>query len=408
MYYKDNNCNLFKWENSISFSLEFERGLLTEDKTNPIIPITENFSKKKLAEIATFIVGALINETSKVNKPSIIISRKDLCFILKVSKPLINYGLKVLLNAEAINISRKGTINGTSIVSLNNERLSEIENIGREIFLKEEKELSEKKKESLEKDKKKIEYNLYRKKANARWSKEKTEAINKMAYGVIEDEDKYNTDLIFEERCLIQILSKAWLRFSGYILKWDYMMFNKVRATLIGKMEKFHSKEEYINNFRINTPAQKLIDIVKFMTSVWFDALTECNTLTFELMFMDAYNKGFKNIIETFYEKSYESVYSLNPSIPEDFEYYKNKVDVENINSKVKQRPRKNPFNNINIHINPGNKLYAKIPAYLVENFNIKYNKFNSGVSEENKEVKQESIILKEDEDPCALFKSLK
>lgn len=130
----------YKWNSFVAIPYGLARGLLIENETNPIIPENAGFSSEKAAEHAAKIASYVLYRTRYNKEHQAIICRKDIRHALKLNTGAINYGLKTLKNAGIINTSRKGNINGTNSIILNEERMKEIENKGTELEKKDNQE----------------------------------------------------------------------------------------------------------------------------------------------------------------------------------------------------------------------------------------------------------------------------
>lgn len=402
----------------------FKRGLLLQSLDFTIFQ--NKADKYSILDTAVCIVDYLLLNSETLYTNRFVISLKEFSSILNKNIHLITYGLTLLKDAGVISITRKGVINGANSIILNEEKLEEIENNGRHILKEEILEREKINKENLEKDKIKIRDNQ----ARMVWDKERTLAINKMAYSSYEDieKDTYNTKLYLPERFLISYTSKSWYRFTGKIIRWDYKMFLTIRKIIAERNFDKKEKESFYRSLSANCNPQKLIDIVKFATSIWFKPLTESNSCAIETVFKDAYNKGFEKLVPFIYknekgiaDKTYESLYPSNMNayleLPsEDIEYYKQPVSkvLAVLNKEIKEeelrknRLKRNPFNDIN----PNDRDYriSHIVA-LINNKNLKeklfedYMKYHK-ISKEEKDY--HSVPSNPKEDPCALFKSLK
>lgn len=330
-------------------------GLFLEDSINHIIPEHKlNYSNKRISEASTSMIDYILYRTKDSKNNKAIISRDDFCFFLHLNKGLVGLCLKTLTNAGIISISRKGTINGVNVITIYHNKVKEIENKGREIEKKKQDEYLNKKYQVIEESKQRIINNqnkIKAKKKDSTWSKEKVEAVNKMAFDEVNEKDVHNTGLHSYDRLLIQILSKAWFRYTGKKLNWNSLMLNKIRKTLTGSSLSEENPTRCYIELGYNLIPQKLIDVIKYITSIWFRPLTECRSYNFELMFTDAYNKKFNQVMPIIYnESSYFDLYK-NPKDMEDFNFYKDRVDTT-----IRYRLKKNSFN----HLTPrqNNELY--------------------------------------------------
>ena len=375
--------NHYKWNSFEAISQDFIEGLLIENENNPIFPNTK-LSNKYLAEISARLICKFLYLIETSDKDTVIISRRHLCSLLKLDKNLVGYCLRTLENAGILSSTRKGTINGANKYSVNKDRLKEIENKGTIVLSEEMHEIAMREAKILEDSRQRIIANQEKIKAKKKteWPEERTKAINEMAYDEIEldQEDTHSTGLHFYDRFLIQIISKAYYRYTGEVLEWNPLMLNKIRKTLTEESLTTSSPlKVYDHLSAIISSPQKIIDIVKFMTSIWFVPLTRCYSSVFEMRFADAYNRGIKYIIYQITGKSYESSYELFnvPEALEDNEYYLNKVNV-NRNSKYKTRARDNVFNHINPDKLSGHYVnHPTIRPYLLEELKENYKKFN-------------------------------
>ena len=349
------NIQDYEFHSFRKISFDIETGLHVENSINLIIPNQKlTFSKKRIIEAATIMIDYILYRTKDSKDNKAIISRDDFCFFLHLNKDLVGYALKALTNAGIISISRKGTINGVNVINIYHNKVKEIENKGREIEKKKTDEYLKRKYKVIEESKQRIINNqnkIKAKKKDSTWSKEKVEAVNEMAFDEVNEKDVHNTGLHSYDRLLIQILSKAWFRYTGKKLNWNSLMLNKIRKTLTGSSLSEENPTRCYIELGYNLIPQKLIDIIKYMTSIWFRPLTECRSYNFELMFTDAYNKKFNQVMPIIYdESSYFDLYK-DPKDMEDFNFYKGKVDTS-----IKYRLKKNSFN----HLTPrqNNELY--------------------------------------------------
>ena len=410
-------------ERAKSFALIFKKGLTLENLD--FAAFKNKADKNSILDTATDIVDYLLLNSEALYTNKFVISLKEFSSILNKNIHLITYGLTLLKDAEVISITRKGVINGANSIILNEEKLEEIENNGRHILKEEILEREKINKENLEKDKIKIRDNQ----ARMVWDKERTLAINKMAYSSYEDieKDTYNTKLYLPERFLISYTSKSWYRFTGKIIRWDYKMFLTIRKIIAERNFDKKEKESFYRSLSANCNPQKLIDIVKFATSIWFKPLTESNSCAIEMVFKDAYNKGFEKLVPFIYknekgiaDKTYESLYPFNMNayleLPsEDIEYYKQPVSkvLAVLNKEIKEeelrknRLKRNPFNDID----PNDRDYriSHIVA-LINNKNLKEKLFEDyknlhKIEEKQKEKDYYSLPSKPQEDPLAKFR---
>ena len=389
----------------------FEKGLQQEDIDSLLSK--KNYDKLKSIESASLIIDYLIYNLNKLSTNRFIISIKDFSIALNRDKNFISGGLFLLKKCKAVSISRKGMINGNTSIILNLERVIEIENKGIEIIdkeieereirtLKTFKEVEQRVKENkriIEEGKKKV------------WSEEKSLAISKMAYSDLESiyEDSFNTGLDIVEKLMISFISKAWYRYTGFIIRWDYRIFLTVRKALIRASTKNMPQDLYINLLRTNCCPQKIIDIIKFTSSIWYTPITESTSKIFAAKFSIACNNGFKKMNDLLYSLEgkkdpsflYNEYYRYDTF--EDETYYKNSVDsalklLEGEQLKVKPRLKKNPFNDIDpdsidyrvadvrIHIKPD------LLKVLKDNYEKLHPNKNQGISNSK-------------EDPLAIFR---
>lgn len=412
------------YKRNFSISLVcFKKGLLLQSLDFTIFQ--NKADKYSILDTAACIVDYLLLNSKTLSTNRFVISLKEFSSTLNKNTHLITYGLTLLKNAGVISITRKGIINGTNSIILNEEKLEEIENNGRHILKEEILEREKINKENLEKDKIKIRDNQ----ARMVWDKERTLAINKMAYSSYEDieKDTYNTRLYLPERFLISYISKGWYRFTGKIIRWDYKMFLTIRKIVAERNFDKKEKESFYRSLSTNCNPQKLIDIVKFATSIWFKPLTESNSCAIEMIFKDAYNKGFEKLVPFIYknekgiaDKTYESLYPFNMNsyleLPsEDTEYYKQPVSkvLAVLNKEIKEeelrknRLKRNPFNDID----PNDRDYriTHIVA-LINNKSLKEKLFEDyknlhKIEEKQKEKDYYSFPSNSKEDPLAKFR---
>lgn len=412
------------YKRNFSISLVcFKKGLLLQSLDFTIFQ--NKADKYSILDTAACIVDYLLLNSETLSTNRFVISLKEFSSTLNKNTHLITYGLTLLKNAGVISITRKGIINGTNSIILNEEKLEEIENNGRHILKEEILEREKINKENLEKDKIKIRDNQ----ARMVWDKERTLAISKMAYSSYEDieKDTYNTRLYLPERFLISYISKGWYRFTGKIIRWDYKMFLTIRKIVTERNFDKKEKESFYRSLSTNCNPQKLIDIVKFATSIWFKPLTESNSCAIEMIFKDAYNKGFEKLVPFIYknekgiaDKTYESLYPFNMNsyleLPsEDTEYYKQPVSkvLAVLNKEIKEeelrknRLKRNPFNDID----PNDRDYriTHIVA-LINNKSLKEKLFEDyknlhKIEEKQKEKDYYSFPSNSKEDPLAKFR---
>lgn len=405
----------------------FIKGLYSEEESKSIISqLTVN--KNVTLKVAFSIVDYLIFNSDILYTNRYIISIKDFCNALYEDKNSIILGLDFLKQVGIISTSRKGMLNGANSIILNEERLIEILEKGKEVGKEEVLEREKSKQEKFKKDKQRVNDNQ----ARMVWDKERTLAINKMAYSSYEDieKDTYNTRLYPSERFLISYTSKSWYKFTGEILRWDYKMFLTIRKSIADRNFDKKEKESFYRSLNSNCNPQKIIDLVKFTTSIWFKPLTEANSCAVEMRIKDACNKGFEKLVPFIYknekgiaDKTYESLYPFNMNayleLPsEDTEYYKQPVSkvLAVLNKEIKEeelrknRLKRNPFNDID----PNDRDYriSHIVA-LINNKSLKEKLFEDyknlhKIEEKQKEKDYYSLSSNSKEDPCALFKSLK
>lgn len=394
--------NFYEWQLYKFYPYAVTSGLLLEDKINPIIPKT-NMSKNHLAEISSKMLNDIISLMRKFSDSNPIINRKYFKFSSNINSNLVGYGYRVLKNAGIITLSRKGTIKGANRISVNFSRLKEIEDKGVEFEKNRYKEYVLEEKEIIEKSKKQIAENKTR--IENKWSFERSEAINKMAFSKLTPDtieiDMYNTGLQTWERIMVIIITKAWYRYTGNILKWDLRMFNKLKSTIAETSLKETSPEDMYRIFSNNFKLQRIIDTVKLTASIWLRPLTECNSKKFELMFADAYNKGLRYIAPTFY--NLYSLYSQYDPLKlinfynekgihdfEDKDYY-----FRETNFSIKTRLKRNEFNYIDIFNHK--EIYSKVvPKYELK-FLKDYKKYNEGLLNINKDL-YDSLYKKAEE----------
>ena len=344
------NLNVYNSGNYIAV------GLLEENKVNTIFHSSTNLSDKSLANITAKIVIFILNRTQEYSTP--IISREELSYYLNTNTTLIGHGIRVAKAAGIIDVTRKGTLKGTSKIILDTFRLNEIEKKGRDFLENQSIEFENYKKEKLEHHKQDIDkyfsikYGVVSKWSKVpEWSKEKTEAINKMAYDspkdIINGEDPYKTGLSVFEQIMIQIISKAYLKYNKKPLYWNSSMFNVIKCTLIGHSLEDCKEEDIEKELSIKCIPQKLIDIVKFIFSDLFKPSTKCDSELFEVKFKYAVDLAFNNAAKVLYENKEDKIYNDKYNY-EDMDYYSNVVNLEE--GIVLKR---NPFNSLFSNRNP-------------------------------------------------------
>lgn len=382
-YFSDNRIKCIKY------------GLLLEDEINSIFPENTNLSKNRLAEVTSLLIDYIYYRTKEYSTP--IISREEFSFYLEINKTLVGYGLRIAKRIGVIDVSRKGTVNGTNIFILDLYELNKLEKKGKNYLNNKSSNFEDKRRNNLNRDIEKIIKNktpkvLKEEKDKNYWSKKQTEAINKMAYASLEEvkdgSDPYHTGLSTFSQITIQFISKTYYKYNYKPLEWNYYTFNKIIYALLQREIDISDVQSYESELAWRCIPQKLIDTVKFVFSKYFRKITKCESNEFGIMFMDAYNRGLHNISRALYKDKVEEVYSSkNIENYENKEYYKSKVDI---NKKIKLRA----FNNIN-SIDINDYWSGGIRSYLSD--------------EDFKEakIKQEENIQPK-EDPCALFKSLK
>ena len=394
--------NLFEWQQTREFSLFFIKGLI-DVITKQEIKEQKNINIKYAAKAASEILNYILNKIQHKGKYNyVIISSKEIEFETLIQKNVISSALSLLRKAGCISTDRK-SINGNNKYYINTFRIKEIEAAGKIIDEQERKLFYNERSEVLKESVIKIKEN---KSKNFKWSKEKADAINKMAYDKIIDEDVYNTGLLKCEREIIQHISKAWFKYTNDYLIWDYKMFNKIRFVIAGDyLKNFKNKTSYYYNLILQANPQKLEDIVMFIHSIWFRPLTGCSSSVVEIMFTDAWNKGFKKIVPLLYDaSSYEGLYK-GESFPKDYDKFY-EVKINPLRKRVVLS--RNLFNDIN----PNDKDYrirdivSSIPFKNVREKLFKdYEKIHPSMNRNSMDYYKPSTTQ---EDPCALFKSLK
>lgn len=380
-YFSDNRIKCIKY------------GLLLEDEINSIFPENTNLSKNRLAEVTSLLIDYIYYRTKEYSTP--IISREEFSFYLEINKTLVGYGLRIAKRIGVIDVSRKGTINGTNIFILDLYELNKLEEKGKEYLNNKSSNFEDQKRNDLNRDIEKIIKNktpkvLKEEKDKNYWSKKQTEAINKMAYASLDEiksgSDPYHTGLSTFSQIIIQFISKTYYKYNYRPLEWNYYTFNKIIYALLQREIDISDVQSYESELAWRCIPQKLIDTVKFVFSKYFRTITKCESNEFGIMFMDAYNRGLHNISRALYKRDVEKVYSFeNMNDYEDFEYYSGSVDV---NEKIKRRA----FNNIN-SIDINDYWSDGIRSYLSK--------------EELEEAKSKSQSIKEtkEEDPLAKFR---
>lgn len=133
----------YKWESFKALPIGLARGLLLLDNEVHNI-FSENllihYNNKKLSLIAALIADYILYRTRYNPDHKSTICSKDIKFFLKMNKNEVFYGLKVLKNAGIISTTRKGNINGINSITLNEERMKEIEPKGVNLEEKEKQE----------------------------------------------------------------------------------------------------------------------------------------------------------------------------------------------------------------------------------------------------------------------------
>lgn len=138
----------YKWESFVAIPYGFARGLLIENEKNQIFHKCCPFTNEKISELSAKIANYILYRTKYYPDHKATVCREDICHALKINYTAAGHGLRVLKNAGVIKTSRKGNINGTNSIILNEERMKEIEVQGaalekedHQIYLKERSEI---------------------------------------------------------------------------------------------------------------------------------------------------------------------------------------------------------------------------------------------------------------------------
>ena len=251
-------------------------------------------------------------------------SYADIKFNLRLPQHQISKCIQLLKKNKLISVSRKGNVNGTLNVNVNNERVEELAQRGKEIFNEIKPCFVDYRKEETAKAIKKIESNCCKKK-----SMRISEAANLIAYEEITQNDIHNTGYSFKYRQIIQIISKAHFKFFKKKLVWNDLMAWRVFKLLAEVPHSDANQEAYLGFY---AKPQRLADIVEFMSQVDFMKEAQCSSTKFELMFENAIKELYKFQMKK-YGKTYDHYYNeFGHDYLEDKNYYLNKVDTSNSN----------------------------------------------------------------------------
>ena len=130
----------YKWNSFVAIPYGFARGLLIENEKNQIFHKCCPFTNEKISELSAKIANYILYRTKYYPDHKATVCREDICHALKINYTAAGHGLRVLKNAGVIKTFRKGNINGTNSIVLNEERMKEIENRGSELEKKDDQE----------------------------------------------------------------------------------------------------------------------------------------------------------------------------------------------------------------------------------------------------------------------------
>ena len=372
-------------------------GLLEENKVNPIFHSSTNLSPKSLAKATAKVVEFILNKTQEYSTP--IISREEISYYLGINTTLVGHGIRVAKAAGLIDVTRKGTLKGTSKIALDLSRLTEIERKGRNLLERQAAEFEDYKKEKLEHHKQDIDkyfsikYGVVSKWSKVpEWPEEKTEAINKMAYGSPRDittgKDPYKTGLSIFEQLMIQIISKSHLRYNKKPLYWNSSMFNVIECTLIGHSLEDCEEADIEKELSVKCIPQKLIDIVKFIFSDLFKPTTKCDSELFEVKFKYAVDIAFDKAAKVLYENKEDKIYNDKCNY-EDIDYYSNAVNLGE-----RTISKRNPFNSLFSNRNPRTLCFHDFLILLPKDYQEKWFKIYEKNSQESLKEKDTNWVF--------------
>lgn len=269
---------------------------------------------------------------------SALVCYEDIMFDTLIPYNSITKALERLRSYGVITSNRSKSVNGVNSYIINHERLGELEAKGRKIFEDNRKKYKAYREDTVQASINKITEN----KNKQYWTEEKVQAINDMAYDAITKEDEHNTGLGLTERVIIQVLSKAYFKYSGDKVTWNNLMFNSIRQTIAeasitdykGKLTEFQSRLMTFGKI------QRLIDAVKLMTSNEFKP-KDNKPIKFEFRFHDVMI-SMNNYVSKYHNMQLDHYYTgFDYNQFEDRDYYMGVVDTNNPIEVA------NPFNNV-------------------------------------------------------------
>lgn len=281
-------------------------------------------------------IGSKIKFQQRLNK-SAIVSREELEGELFISGKTLTFCLNLLENTGLVESTRQRSINGVKFYKINYNVWYNLAREGKKLRKCSQEDRSARSHQILEESINKINKNLKSK----FWTGEQLEAINKMAYDRITEEDVYQTALNIYERLIIQLISKSFTLYTGRKLLWSIQIFNGIRKQItdVSKTNYKDNPEEYVKIEAKTCVPQRLIDIGKFLACKNFNVLTKYHSNTIGLCMIEA-DKNLSKIIPILYSKN-ETADDYYKALGNEFEnkdYYLNPVEVDS-NFKVFKNP---------------------------------------------------------------------
>lgn len=274
---------------------------------------------------------------------SVVASRDDIALEIFVDGRTLSFCLNLLMKAQLIKSTRKHSINGVNIYTIDYGQWEYLASRGKKIR----ENTHEKKKEIAAKIKKESIEKIISNRKKSAWTKFETDIINDMAYDEISKDDKYKTGLNESERFIIQIISKSYTKYTGKRLRWNYRMFNVVRKQIVGvsRTDYRNKLDEYENIEKTMCLPQRLVDIGKLFSSKYFYKITNCKCKATGPRIALA-DKNLSSIIGILYDASDDDRFNRYfylerlkkcPTV-EDSSYYLNSVKIDS-NFKVADNP---------------------------------------------------------------------